>query len=60
MEVNFLEMGQTATIGIENLAEQGVNTAFFSEINTAIDLNTANALINGSGLGTADWANNNQ
>lgn len=28
-EVTFLEMGQTATTGIENLAEQGVNTAFF-------------------------------
>jgi hypothetical protein len=53
-EATFLEMGQTATTGIENLAEQGVNTAFFSEINTAINLDTANALINGSGLSTAE------
>ena len=52
-QVTFLEMGQTSTTGIENLAEQGVNTAFFSEINTAIDLDTAYGLIDGSGLGTA-------
>jgi hypothetical protein len=53
-EVNFLEMGQTATTGIENLAELGSNSAFFSEINTAISLDTAYALIDGSGLATAE------
>jgi hypothetical protein len=53
-EVSFLEMGQTATTGIENLAEQGVNTAFYSEINAAINLDTAYALIDGSSLGTAE------
>lgn len=39
--VTFLEMGGTATTGIENVAELGSNTVFNSEVQTAI--NTGNA-----------------
>ena len=39
--VTFWEEGQTASLGIENVAEQGVNTFFNTEVNTAISNSTA-------------------
>ena len=35
--ITFLEMGGTATTGIENVAEDGSNTVFNSEVQTAIN-----------------------
>jgi len=48
----FLEMGQIASLGIENVAELGNNNVFFSEINNAISNGFANLLIEGDGLST--------
>lgn len=48
--VSFLEMGETATPGIENVAEAGNKTVFFSEVNTAISADTAGMLIDGPDL----------
>ncbi len=53
-EVIFLEMGSLASPGVENIAEMGSNTVFFSEVNTAIASNYANAIIDGNGLSTAE------
>jgi len=39
--ITFLEMGGTSTIGIENVAENGSNTAFSSEVQTAINAGNA-------------------
>lgn len=50
--VTFLEMGGIATPGIEDVAELGANTEFFSEINSAIGSGFANTLIDGDGLPT--------
>ena len=36
-DITFLEMGGTATVGIENVAETGSNTVFNSEVQTAIN-----------------------
>ena len=52
-QVTFLVMGEIATPGIENVAETGNNTVFFSEVNTAISNETAYSLIDGPGLSTA-------
>lgn len=52
-QIHFLEMGALATPGIEAVAESGSNTVFFSEVNTAIGVGSANSLIDGPGLGTA-------
>ncbi|MGB1451121.1 MAG: spondin domain-containing protein, partial [Marinirhabdus sp.] len=51
--VSFLQMGQTATNGIEDIAERGLNTNFFNEVGTAISNGTANAPIDGPALGSA-------
>ena len=51
--VIFLEMGQHATPGIEDVAELGSNTIFFSEINTAISNGFSNLLIDGDDLPTS-------
>ncbi len=51
--VTFLEMGQTATEGMEDVAELGNNTIFFSEVTAAITAGTANQIIDGDGLSTA-------
>ncbi len=51
--VTFLEMGGIATQGIEDVAELGVNTQFFAEVNSAIGSGYANNLIDGDALGTA-------
>ncbi len=40
-DVIFLEMGGTATVGIENVAEAGSNTVFNSEVQTAINAGDA-------------------
>jgi len=45
-------MGGTATPGIEDVAELGDNTIFFSEVNTAITANNASMLIDGPDLAT--------
>ncbi|MFK5981971.1 MAG: spondin domain-containing protein [Flavobacteriaceae bacterium] len=49
-EVVFLKMGDLASPGIENLAELGSNTVFYSEINSAIDAGFSNQLIDGDDL----------
>ncbi len=49
----FLEMGQLASQGIEDVAELGSNTAFFSEINDAINNGFSNGLIDGDDLSTS-------
>ena len=53
-DVVFFEMGGTATEGVENIAETGSNTVFFSEVNAAITANSANALIDGADLPSAE------
>lgn len=40
-EMTFLEIGSTASAGIENVAEAGSNTVFNSEVQTAIDTGDA-------------------
>jgi hypothetical protein len=52
-QVSFLELGDIATQGIENVAELGVNTVFFDEINFAVSNNNALESINGAGLNTS-------
>lgn len=52
-QVTFLEMGEISSLGIEDVAELGNNTVFFSEINTAINNGTSNTLIEGPNLGSA-------
>ena len=39
--ITFWESGQMASTGIENIAETGSNTAFFNEVDTAIDSGNA-------------------
>ncbi|MEL6810760.1 MAG: spondin domain-containing protein [Bacteroidota bacterium] len=53
-DVVFFEMGGMATQGIEDVAEQGNNTVFFSEVNAAIAANNANNLLDGPSLSTAE------
>jgi len=53
-QVVFVEMGGLATPGVEDIAELGSNTIFFSEVNSAIALNYANSLIDGDDLPTAE------
>lgn len=52
-QVVFLEMGELASPGIEDVAELGSNGVFFSEVNTAIGAGTANAIIDGDDLSTS-------
>ena len=51
--VIFLEMGQHASPGVEDVAELGSNSIFFSEINTAISNGFSNLLIDGDDLPTS-------
>jgi len=53
-QVVFVEMGGLATPGVEDIAELGSNTIFFSEVNSAMALNYANSLIDGGDLPTAE------
>jgi Spondin_N/Secretion system C-terminal sorting domain len=53
-QVVFVEMGGLATPGVEDIAELGNNTIFFSEVNSAIALNYANFIIDGDDLPTAE------
>lgn len=46
----FLEMGQLASQGIENIAETGSNTVFFQEVDDAITAGWADRAINGPDL----------
>lgn len=41
----FVELGQLATLGIKNVAESGSNSAFTSEINSAITAGNADQLL---------------
>ena len=52
-QVTFFEMGGISSPGIENVAETGNNTVFFSEVNTAINNGNASSLIDGPGLSSA-------
>ncbi|MDC7999219.1 spondin domain-containing protein [Gilvibacter sediminis] len=51
--VTFFEVGGLATAGIEDVAESGNNTVFFTEVADAIADNYANQEINGPALATA-------
>lgn len=51
--VTFLEMGELASPGIEDVAELGSNTVFFNEVNAAITAGTADQAINGPDLDTS-------
>jgi hypothetical protein len=51
--VNFWSEGETASIGIERIAEQGINTEFNEEVNTAISAGNADFYIDGDDLDTA-------
>ena len=53
-DVVFVEMGGLATQGVENIAEMGSNAVFFSEVNSAIAANFANAIIDGDDLPSAE------
>ena len=53
-DVVFLEMGGTATQGVENIAETGSNTVFYTEVDAAIAANYAGALVDGDDLPTAE------
>lgn len=53
-QVVFVEMGGLATPGVEDIAELGSNTIFFTEVNSAIALNYANSVIDGDDLLTAE------
>jgi len=53
-DVVFLEMGEVASQGVENIAEQGSNGVFFSEVDAAITAGDAYYLVDGSGLATAE------
>ena len=46
--ISFLEMGGTATTGIENVAEAGSNTVFNSEVQSAINAGNAEQWLNQS------------
>ncbi len=49
----FLQMGELATQGIENIAETGNNTVFFEEVDDAISAGWADQSINGPDLDTS-------
>ena len=51
--VTFWEMGGIATPGVEDIAELGSNSVFFSEVNSAISAGTSNQIIDGPSLSTA-------
>ncbi len=52
-DITFLEMGGTASQGVENIAETGNNTIFFADVETAIADGFAMATIDGDDLGTS-------
>lgn len=49
-QATFLALGEISSPGIENVAESGSNSVFFSEINTEISNGTGYSLIEGPGL----------
>jgi hypothetical protein len=51
-QVDFLEMGEPASEGVENIAELGSNTLFFDVVDEAIDNGWADQTINGPDLDT--------
>jgi len=51
--ITFLEMGQTATPGIEDVAERGNNNLFENEVDDRIADGDAEQYINGGSLGSA-------
>ncbi len=51
--VFFLEIGENASPGIEDVAELGSNTIFFEEINLAIEQGNSNQIIDGGNLSSS-------
>ena len=51
--ITFLEIGQNATLGIENVAELGNNTVFNSEVNNSITNGNTEQYIDGNDLNSA-------
>lgn len=52
-DADFIEAGETATTGIENVAETGNNNVFFSEINAEISNENAQEILDFGALGSA-------
>ncbi|MEM7185694.1 MAG: spondin domain-containing protein [Bacteroidota bacterium] len=53
-DVVFLEMGELATPGVEDVAELGSNTVFFSEVNAAIGAGNALSIIDGDAIANSE------
>ena len=49
----FWAEGETASLGIKNMAETGSKTALRSEVDRAIEFGTAEAVLDGGGIGTS-------
>lgn len=54
--ITFFELGGLATVGLEDVAEQGNNVQFFNEVASAISTGDANQQIEGPALATAAGA----
>ncbi len=52
-DADFIEAGETATTGIENVAELGNNNVFFSEINTEISNGNAQEILDFGALSSS-------
>ena len=52
----FWAEGETASLGIKNMAETGSKTALRSEVDRAIEFGTAEAVLDGGGIGTSPGA----
>lgn len=53
-QTTFWELGGIATTGVEMIAESGINTAFESEVNQAINNSVANRYIDGPQLNASE------
>lgn len=53
-DVVFVEMGELASQGVENIAETGSNGVFFSEVNNAISTADALSIIEGGDLDSSE------
>lgn len=54
--ITFFQLGGLATVGLEDVAEQGNNVQFFNEVASAISTGDANQQIEGPALATAAGA----
>jgi len=50
-QVHFWREGETASLGIQNMAERGIQSTLVSEINPAIAAGNAQFTLNGGGIG---------